>query len=546
MISLGSQLQVLTQATVDPGELVARPLKATGPGDTRGSFGELGRAIRAMAESVPTPIELHLFSDLQKTAMPASFAEMALPANVSLVVHGVVKDVVPNWTIESVNAPGQVWDPKKARVQAVIAGYHTPAATRTVSLVVSGKTIATRTVAVPANGRASVEFEGLDVPYGFSRCQVSIDSADALPADDVSLFAVERSDPGRVLFVHEPSDSRSPLYFHSALDAASEAAFTMDTIAVEQTANADPSRYALVVVSDVLSLPAPFEQQLQRYVRGGGSVLVAAGTSAAHRPRVPVFDEKILDSRYYASEGQRFLAVGSSDSSYPFVEKAGKWAGVKFYFAVQVDPGNAQVISRLTDQTPILLEKKIGEGRVLLLASGLDNLTNDFPLHPAFVPFVEQAARYLAGIDNRSGSRVVDSFLDLRTAKEQSVGVEVIDPDGRRPLSLKEATTAQTYQLSRAGFYQLRLANGRQVLIGVNPDRRESDLDVIPDDVVALWRGNTNAPQQASTTSGQSQQAESQTKPYSLWWYAMLLLLIAAVAESLVSSQYLGTQRESP
>jgi hypothetical protein len=218
---------------------------------------------------------------------------------------------------------------------------------------------------------------------------------------------------------------------------------------------------------------------------------------------------------------------------------------VKFYFAVQVDPGNAQVISRLTDQTPLLMEKKEGEGRVLLLTSGLDNLTNDFPLHPAFVPFVEQTARYLAGIDNRSGSRVVDSFLDLRTAKEQSVGVEVIDPDGRRPLSLKEATTAQTYQLSRAGFYQLRLANGRQDLIGVNPDRRESDLDVIPDDVLALWRGNGNAPQQATTGAGQVQ-PESQTKPFSLWWYAMLLLLIAAVAESLVSSQYLGTQREGP
>ena len=545
IISLGSQLQVLTQATVDPGELRGA-IASIAPGDTRASFGELGRAIRAMAESTPTPIELHLFSDLKKTAMPASFAEMALPPNVSLVLHPVAKDAVPNWTIESVNAPGQVWDPKKARVQAVVAGYHTPAATRTVSLVVNGKTIATRSVAVPASGRASVEFETLDVPYGFSRCEVTIDSADALPADDVSLFAVERSDPGRVLFVHEPTDNRSPLYFHAALDADSEAAFAMDTIAVEQTTNADPSRYALVVVSDVLSLPAPFEQRLQKYVRGGGSVLVAAGTSAAHRPRVPVFDEKILESRYYASEGQRFLTVGSSDSSYPFVEKAGKWEGVKFYFAVRVDEGGAQVISRLTDQTPLLLEKKMGEGRVLLVASGLDNLTNDFPLHPSFVPFVEQAARYLAGIDDRSGSRVVDSFLDLRTAKEQSVGVEVVDPEGRRPLSLKEATTAQTYQLSQAGFYQLRLANGRQDLIGVNPDRRESDLDVIPDDVLALWRGNSNAaPQQASTGTGQLQ-TESQTKPYSLWWYAMLLLLIAAVAESLVSSQYLGTQRDGP
>ena len=544
VMTLGSQLNVLSQATPDSGELRAA-VQSIAPGDSRASFGELGRAIRAMAEGIPTPIELDLFSDLQKSAMPASFAEMALPANVSLVLHGVVKEAVPNWTIESVNAPGQVWDPKKARVQVVVAGYHTPAAMRTVSLVVNGKTAATRTVAVPASGRASVEFQTLDVPYGFSRCQVTIDSADALPADDVSLFAVERADPGRVLFVHEPTDNRSPLYFHAALDAASEAAFAMDTITVEQTTNADPSRYALVVVSDVLSLPAPFEQQLHKYVRSGGSVLVAAGTSAAHRPRVPVFDEKILESRYYSSQGQRFLTVGASDPSYPFVEKAGKWTGVKFYFAVSVDPGNAQVINRLTDQTPLLLEKKIGEGRVLLLTSGLDNLTNDFPLHPAFVPFVEQTTRYLAGMDERSGSRVADSFLDLRTAKEQSVGVEVVDPDGRRPLSLKEATTAQTYQLSQAGFYQLRLASGRQDLIGVNPDRRESDLGVIPDDVLALWRGNANAvPEQAST--GPAQPAQTQTKPYSLWWYAMLLLLIAAVAESLVSSQYLGTQREGP
>ena len=73
------------------------------------------------------------------------------------------------------------------------------------------------------------------------------------------------------------------------------------------------------------------------------------------------------------------------------------------------------------------------------------------------------------------------------------MGVEVVDPDGRRPLSLKEATTAQSYQLTQAGFYQLRLANGRQDLIGVNADRRESDLDVIPDETLALWRGNTSS-----------------------------------------------------
>jgi len=32
--------------------------------------------------------------------------------------------------------------------------------------------------------------------------------------------------------------------------------------------------------------------------------------------------------------------------------------------------------------------------------------------------------------------------------------------------------------------------------------------------------------------------------PQSFWWYVMLLVLAAAVAESAVASGYLGTQRE--
>ncbi len=69
-----------------------------------------------------------------------------------------------------------------------------------------------------------------------------------------------------------------------------------------------------------------------------------------------------------------------------------------------------------------MLEKRIGEGRVVLLTSGLDNLTNDFPLHPAFVPFIEQTARYLAGSERQGGARTVDAYLELRNAKEQRTG----------------------------------------------------------------------------------------------------------------------------
>jgi hypothetical protein len=540
VMTLGSQIHVLTQPTEDSAELRSA-ISNIGPGDTHGSFSNLAQSMRSLSENVHTPIELHVFSDMQKSKMPTSFAELVLPSNVSLFLHPVVKETAPNWTVESVDAPGQVWDPKKVRVQAVIAGYNTPAASRTVSLVVNGKTTATRAVMVPANGRATVEFQSLEVPYGFSRCEVKIDSADSFAADDSSLFAVQRSDPENVLFVHEASDSRSPVYFGAALAASADAAFALQSLPVEQAANIQPSKYAFIVLSEVLSLPPSLENELLKYVRSGGSVFIAAGTSTGHHARIPLVGNNVLESRSYAREGDAFRTVGETDPAHPSMDKSARWAGVKFYYVVRVEPGDARVIARLTDLTPLLLEDKIGEGRVLVLTSGLDNLTNDFPLHPVFVPFVEQTARYLSGTERRSGSRLVDTFLELRTAKEQAVSVEVVDPDGRKPLSIKEATTAQSYQLTRAGFYQLRLADGREDLIGVNADRRESDLSVIPADVLSLWGGNTNSDPQQTPQSGQEKEAE---KPYSIWWYAMLLVFATAVAESLLASRYLGTQRE--
>jgi hypothetical protein len=214
---------------------------------------------------------------------------------------------------------------------------------------------------------------------------------------------------------------------------------------------------------------------------------------------------------------------------------------VKFFYALDVDPGEARVIVRLGDQTPLLLEKRIGEGRVVLLTSGLDNLTNDFPLNPAFVPFIEQTARYLGGSERQGGARPVDAYLELRNAKERGQGVEVTDPEGKRPLTLGEAASAQSFQLTEAGYYRLRLANGRQDEVGVNPDPKESNLDVIPDDVLALWQGKGGQSLPEAPAPGP---AALHKTPQTVWWYVMLLVFASAVAESVLASRYLGTQRE--
>jgi hypothetical protein len=540
--AFGSHFRLLTQVIEDQSALRAA-VQAVTPGDGHGNLGELARAIAALPVSSLTGIDLHLFSDLQRTELAATFSDMTLPDNVKLILHPVVTKPEPNWTVESVEAPGQVWgkDAKPVAVHAVIAGFGTPAAQRTVSLVVSGKTTATKTVAVPANGRASVDFPALEVPYGFSRCEVRIDSADGLSADDVRRFAVQRSDPQKALLIHNYGDNRSPLYINAALGAAAQSAFTLESINVNEAADRQLSKYAFVILSDVNSLPSLLENSLTGYLRSGGSVLIAAGTSAGGRSQIPIFGAHIIETRDYSRSPDRYMAVGSSDSSHPAVARADAWQSVKFFYALDVDPGNARVVVRLSDQTPLLLEKRIGEGRVVLLTSGLDNLTNDFPLQPAFVPFVEQTARYLAGSERQGGSRPVDSYLELRNAREQAQGVEVTDPEGKRPLTLGEAASAQSFELTEAGFYQLRLANGRQNEVGVNADPKESNLDVIPEDVAALWQGKgPQTPQQASAAAP----VGPRTTRQSLWWYIVLFVLLFAIAESALASQYLGVQPE--
>ncbi len=559
VLSLGAQVHVLTQATRDTRSL-REALESIQPGDSRASFGTLASVVRSIADSEKVPVEVHLFSDLQRTGMPPSFGEMALPATVSLQLHAVGASPSPNWTVESVAAPRQVWDPRTAHIQAVIAGYGTPAAARTVSFIINGKTVSTQRINVPASGRATAELDSLDLPYGPSRGSVRIDAADTLAADDELLFVIERSDRKIGLFIHQPADTRSPLYFGSALTAAAQTSVALDKVTVDQLAYTDPAQYSFVIVSDVESLPSGFADRLLQYVRRGGSALVALGTASGQQKQIPLFGGDILSLHNYSRESERFAGVGEANTTYPAAGSPEEWEGVRFFYAATVDERGARVGVRLQDRTPLLLEKPIGEGRVVLFTSGFDNLTNDLPLHPVFVAFVERAVRYLTGGEVESSARRVDELLQLRTQREAAaVGVEVIDPSGQRGLTLQTSASAQTYPLSRTGFYEVRLANGRHDLVAANSDRRESDLTPMPNDVLALWRGGSPAEGANSGTPGYASAppaapaaplsgaaTPSSTLKSSLWWYAISGLLILALAESLLGSGYLGTLRDEP
>ena len=359
-----------------------------------------------------------------------------------MVIHKLVSEAAPNWAVESVTAPEQVFGSgngvELTGVRATIAGFSTPEAERTVSLAVNGKIVSSQRAHIPGNGRLAVIFPGVTVPHGFSRCEVQIDAADSLTQDDTYRFAVERSDSLPVLFIHSAADARAPTYFGNALTAAEGPAFALQSASLEQAARLSLNRYAFVVVSGIAALPPLLENELRQYVQAGGNVWMVLGPGARQGP-VPIFGDSVLEGRDYgaaAIAGRRFESVGTGAVSPNWLGDSPMWSGIKFFYAAQVEEADSAVLLRLTDHTPLLLEKDQGEGRVLLMTSGFEGLSNDLPLHPAFVAFVAQAARHLSNRNRGDAQRSVDSFLDLHSGELRNApatGVEVIDPQGHRP-----------------------------------------------------------------------------------------------------------------
>jgi aerotolerance regulator-like protein/VWA domain-containing protein len=535
VIALSGQVQALTQISSDAGELRAA-VTAVQAGDNRASFGELARYLRTLSEAQKQPVEVHLVSDLQKTAMPPGFVDLRLDPNTNLLFHPIA-GAEKNWAVENVVAPRRIYDPKRVKLVATIAAFGAPAAKRTVTLVLNGRELQSKSVDVPENGRAQVEFAGLDAPYGFSKGEVRIDAADALAGDDRFIFSVERTDPRKVLLVDDGRRPRAELYLRTALDASGDGGFQLETLRAEVATGANLANYAFVILNDVSNVPAALESSLQRYVNAGGSLLAVLGPGAAVLPRVPVLDESIQTSAYAGREGERFLTVTDIDTGHPALRSVDRFNTVKFYQAIHVTSAKSRVLAKLNDGTPLVLERSIGEGKVLAFTSTFDNVSNDLPIHASWVPFIAQAALYLGGGGAEQPVNLkVDSYVELRTG-DNKAAAEVLDPDGKRVLSLEEAVKARNVALDREGFYEIKTAAGRRSLVASHADRSESDLTPIAEETLDLWKRTGTAG--AASEGGPAGTPDAGDRPWGLWPYILLLLLGVAVAESVVANGYL-------
>ena len=496
------------------------------PTDLESSYGELVRALRVLAQAKDTTLDVHLISDMQLSSMPQDFHDLALGESASLQIHEIGKPR-PNWAVESVVTSPRVYDVKKTQLTATVSGWQTPAINLHVQLVLDGQKVDEKDLAIPADGHGELEFRGFNVPFGQHRGEVRIDSSDALTPDNRFLFSVERSDPRHVLFLYSHGRAKQAFYYKAALQSASDIGLDVEELPVEQLADKDLSRYAFVVLNDLGSLDKAIEQKICSFVMGGKAALVAIGPDTISAGRIPL-------SKLSVSGVKQTQGVGFVDTQHSSIAGTNRFENVQFFQTGRWTPAeNDRVLAKLSDNSPLLVDEPMGEGRVLVFAASLDNSASDFPLHASYLPFVAQTGRYLGGGEAVAASYPAGSAIVLRRTPNSKTGADVTGPEGKHELSLAQSKGSASFEADREGFYDVARADGRHLLIAAHADRRESDLRVVPDETLELWR-NTGS----TSAAPRRESSQTETKPWSFWRYVLILAVLAAIVETFIARRY--------
>ncbi|HEX4025790.1 MAG TPA: BatA domain-containing protein [Steroidobacteraceae bacterium] len=474
-------------------------------------------------------VEAYFISDFQASGAPTRFADL-LPQLVAgralaLQLQPVAGAAVPaNWAVSALRRDGD-------DLVVTVRGFNTPARVLGVTLEINGKPAtasATATQLVGASAAAQFRFVHPLLRQGDNRVIARLAAGDALAADNVR-YAVIRDTPVQpVPVLSADPGARAAKYLATAL-AATGGGYQAQVLSLGSFDARTLPRYRWIVLDDLGAVDATLAAQLQTFIANGGAVFAALGQRSATTPRLPLLGDRIT-----GGAGGTVLSVGQLQANHPLLSGLRGWESLTIGHMLVLAPDPADdVLVSASNGAPLLLERRLGRGRLLLYTSDLNDDGNDLPVQPLFVGLLAQLGRYLGGQGELAPVQTVGASIAL--GRGGGPAGQVIDPSGRTVLSLADTRRALTVKLDQPGFYQIYTPAG-EALVAVNPDLRESDLAPMPAVELSRWR-SALAAQRAVPVAAQASSTNDPTIPLA----PVLLGLLAALAlaESLLGNSYL-------
>jgi len=308
---------------------------------------------------------------------------------------------------------------------------------------------------------------------------------------------------------------------------------------------------------------------LRNFVESGGGVFIAIG-ELAHPSGWQAEDARALAPRFGNDVVDRNAEFGgvlaSYDRDHPVFEifstpRSGDFTAASFYRYWRLEPAMGDlVLASFDDGTPALVARPARLGRVLIWPTTLDRFWNDLVLHgQVFVPFIQQATRYVAGYEAPESWHTVGNNIRLVALDElrfpEGTTVELMTPRGNRmdliatgmaPGAASTNETSDRIPVGDPGFYTLKWSDGdsdHTLTVAANLDRMESDLSKLdPEELTAaltygaIGSGDRSLANQVAPESREARQA---------WWWYLLVLVFVLLATDTALSNYLSPRSAS-
>ena len=440
---------------------------------------------------------------------------------------------------------------------------------RHVELYVDGAKVASSpTLSIPSDGRLQHEFVFAFERGGLRRGEVRLLGVDGSAYDDRRFFAVE-VDQGIPVAVVKPERHEIPYleetyYLELALNPAKSGGWAIRPSAlVAADLLSEPlSDYKVIFC---VNLPAPDSdtaQRLRDYVTAGGNLVWILGDNVNPQDYDRLDEQTggqllpapLLDVRAPQPGGDRdSWSVAYLDAEHPalsnLVEPAGLYQSVLVYQHVRIAAGEddaARVLARLDDGEPLLVERRVEEGRVLLLGTSAHVDWTNLPLKKIFLPLVANLVFELSGAERARYDTLAGSPLVLPlTDTAGPVGVEILPPTGetiRRTTDEDESASDDVFRYTdthQIGIYLVRRLDTvppLELAYSVNVDPEEADPEEIAREELQKRFAPTplvfaEDPDDLSSTFAWLREGES------LWGLFLTGVLIVLVFESFLANR---------
>ena len=491
-------------------------------------FGSAMTALDRLAADLPPPVQLHFVSDFQDSGMPVRFADLAGSSIAELIPHRIATDEQFNWQVEYAQA-------RAADVDVGVLGTGTPAGATSVRLRLNDQPVAQDEVA--ATGRHVLTFSDLPLEPGDNRLTVTVAADDDLAIDNEWYSVIENAPPAPVPLITTNRAGLAATYLEAALRADPGANYRVASMVIGDADFRTLSRYRWALVDDLGAIGGDLEATLVAFLENGGSLLAFAGRGRSTSGQLPVSTHAVRPTAVGGGDDE-YLTIGQIDTGHPLLAETEGWQQVNVTrnLAIDIQDGD-EVLIRLEDDTPFLLERRLGQGRLLLLTAGLDNQWNDLPLRPVFVGFIVAAARYLSGAERSSKAYTTGDALPLSLLG--GVSGQVVDPDGNSILSLADTTREQQVRLEQPGIYEVYTPQG-DYLVAVNTDPRESSAAVITAEALDRWVASMAGQERRGPTA----QVQNEPATLELWHALLFILVLLVIGESILGNLFLRPRTE--